>query len=859
MGIVTDYLRKIIQEQVEKQGLVVWYDPEGDYSDAASKLGIPDTHFLAYEDSFFRLRHQIEPFFGGQTAPRLLVYVPLDPQTLHHALIEIEAAAAVLKPGQNPVTRNTRLSVIARAALKSSFNVDAIENIVKRIDVGKLSLVELDKLADQGAGIAREALTLIFAGKPDEETALLFVASDQYDHALVDKDAVGQIRDLLVEAYGLHADNTVTPADLRAAFVRYLLRTDLLLGWQGERPQELAVLSLPPETRLRAACRSLAYTWRQRTDLRTSYIEWAGVVERELRLDRLNLPVHAIREIETFLAVERALQKGIEADLLTQASDDAVALAEAHQQSSFWSGVEDVQPRWALIASAGRLLLEAERIEAALKHAPHDAAAFIHAYTNADYPYCRLDSAHRQMEIGYHKFQFDLTDDSQNLLDRLVIKAREQYMQVGSSMAARFVRAYQQSSFAPRQILKQTQIFERKVKPNLEAGKTAYIWVDALRYEMALDLIKGLQDDFQFTLEPALATPPTITSVGMAALLPGADQARVVVHKDAVTLQIGETRLKDRSDRVKYLRGLYPGLVDVKLPDLVPKPKKALETALRAADFVLVTSQEIDESGETDNESARLQMDNVLLQLQQGLRILARCGIQTIVVTADHGHLFIETTGGDMKIDAPGGVTASLHRRVWVGNGGAQNDGFLRTPLSAFGLETDYELAVPYTFGVFPVQGGASRYFHGGLSPQEVIIPVLTLTSTRKSSARTQSDMQWELKPGAQKIGRFFSVQVMGMPTGLFPLEPPLVRLELRLNNQVISTAVSAGYGYDSSTENIQLRLNETAPSGIEPNTVTLMVTTEPDRGATGDLVLLDAIAGTVLAKLEKLELAIHM
>lgn len=547
--------------------------------------------------------------------------------------------------------------------------------------------------------------------------------------------------------------------------------------------------------------------------------------------------------------------------LIQAPSEEAVKVAETRQEYSFWSWIEDVQPQWALIASAGRLLLEARRVDHALRNNSFDAAGFVAAYTSGEAPFCNLDSIHRQMELGYHKFMFAPDDDAHNLLDRLVIKAREQYMQVGSSLSSRFVTAYQKSGFAPRHVLRQTQIFDKKVKPHLTGTKVAYIWVDALRYEMARDLIKGLQDDFQITLESALALAPTITIFGMASLLPNAERIRAVVTKDVLTPQIDDIRLKDRSDRLKYFRSIYPNLVDAKLSDLVPKPKKSLDTSLRNADLVLITSQEIDESGETDSESARLQMDNVLRQLQQALRILVRCGIQTIVLTADHGHLFGETLGDDMRIEAPGGDTVALHRRVWIGHGGTQHDAYLRAPLSEFGIESDLEIAIPYTFGIFPVQGGASRYFHGGVSPQELIIPVLTLTSTLKPNAKTSVDIEWELKPGAQKLGRFFSIQVTGVSTGLFASELPPVRLELLVNNKVISTAVSAGYGYDSSVESVQLRWSDLVPSTIEPNTVTLMVMSNenPEPGARGELRLLNAVSSMVLAKLENLEFAIHM
>ena len=70
--------------------------------------------------------------------------------------------------------------------------------------------------------------------------------------------------------------------------------------------------------------------------------------------------------------------------------------------------------------------------------------------------------------------------------------------------------------------------------------------------------------------------------------------------------------------------------------------------------LILITSQEIDELGEADNMSqARLQIDGVLSHLRRGVRILAEQGIKTIVLVADHGHLFADEIGEDMKIEAP--------------------------------------------------------------------------------------------------------------------------------------------------------------------------------------------------------------
>ena len=40
-------------------------------------------------------------------------------------------------------------------------------------------------------------------------------------------------------------------------------------------------------------------------------------------------------------------------------------------------------------------------------------------------------------------------------------------------------------------------------------------------------------------------------------------------------------------------------------------------------------------------------------QLRRSVRILSDLGIKTIILVADHGHLFADEIGEDMKIEAP--------------------------------------------------------------------------------------------------------------------------------------------------------------------------------------------------------------
>lgn len=62
--------------------------------------------------------------------PRLVVYVPIEREKTHSALIELDCAGVVMQPRQKPPACNTRLSVLARNALKPILGEDQIGAIL---------------------------------------------------------------------------------------------------------------------------------------------------------------------------------------------------------------------------------------------------------------------------------------------------------------------------------------------------------------------------------------------------------------------------------------------------------------------------------------------------------------------------------------------------------------------------------------------------------------------------------------------------------------------------------------------------------------------------------------------------------
>ncbi len=863
-AIVTDHLVGLIAKQVAANGLVVWYDPEGIYAEAVEALDLPDTTVLRYEGSFIDLRWRIDQkkLMDGEEPPRLLVYVPMAQDKTHHALIELEAAGVVMQPGQQPPMRNTRLAIVARNSLKRVLGDEIASDVEKQTDAGKLTLADLNALADKGGEISKGVLALIFGTGNPQDIALAFLDSDRHASEIKKKEAEGELAELLLRDFGFETPKDAGLQDLRQRLARYVLLTDLVAGLGGAVPSKLDSAPIASAPTSRNACMALARAWRLRRDRRGSYIAAATQVEQEFALATVDFDPGAIAEIETFSAIERALLRHVENRLL-EATDGEMLNAAESRLSRFWCDVEPkLQARWALVASAAEVLLEAERVEHALKKAPTSLPDLVKQYADGRSPWCQFDTHHRHMESRWHNFEPQIGDDHESI-EKLIIRARQRYTQVGSDLARLFVGQIQKTRLPIKGLIRQRDIFEKHVKPTLGTAKVAYVWVDALRFEMARELARLLKEDFEIELHPAVSTVPTITEIGMAALLPRAHESAKVVNAGGgkLAVEIGGTVIKDRKDRVVFLtEHAGVSVFETKLENLLPKPSKKIREGIEKAQLVLVTSQEIDELCEQDNiAQARRQMDGVLNDLRRGIRVLAEAGIERIVLTSDHGHLFADELSEDMKVDAPGGETVDLHRRVWVGRGGKAGDAYLRAPLTALGMEGEFDLAAPWTFACFKAKGGGRAYFHGGLSPQELIIPLLVLQPRAKSVAGPPSGIEWKLTPGSQKLTtRFFSVLVEGRNTSLFVLEPPKVRIEIRAKGKNVSRPVSASYGFDEATGDVVLKKHDASPQDIAPNTITLMVVEEVDQKTVG-LYLVDGASEAELTRVEKIEVAIAL
>ena len=462
---------------------------------------------------------------------------------------------------------NTKLGVIARRALKGLVADARLNDIDRQIEKGQLSLQDLEALAAGGAPeILTTVLTVLFGAQLPEDAALDFLANFGRDSELISKNAVGDWARVLKTSFDVPTTAEQPLDQMRFALAQQVLVSDLLESLGDSVPNALKSVPFPKDLTIRRRCAEVAKAWRNRRDFGSSYDRLADAVEKNLRLDSVEFPDIALERVCTFLSLERRFLRTI-ASRIVGIPDAAVEQIIEQHLNGFWAErYPDVQMEWALISNASRLMMLAITIERSLRE-PHSAPELISSYTQGPSPWCEFDSLQRRLEKRASSLEFVLNNPPEEI-ERLIVLARQRYSDVANRFAETFVRTWNAESFQTTGYYRQSQVFEMFVSPLCRSHKTAYILVDALRFELARELPASLGKEFEDQLECVVGMTPSVTEVGMAALLPGASSGLRISGTTKLEVSIHGTPLRNRQDRMEYLAKAGDALVvELKLED----------------------------------------------------------------------------------------------------------------------------------------------------------------------------------------------------------------------------------------------------------------------------------------------------
>jgi hypothetical protein len=449
-----------------------------------------------------------------------------------------------------------------------------------------------------------------------------------------------------------------------------------------------------------------------------------------------------------------------------------------------------------------------------------------------------VDQAHRRFEVARNDLRI------LGALEAALTAARLAYERWLDATLLAFTSAVETSGFDTGPFVRQGDIYTKWVRD--AAGPVAYVWVDALRLELGTELFHGLRADGQTAeLHVAVAASPTITPVGMANLTPGAGTGlSLSLDNGDLAIRVAGAKVANVADRVARLRAARGDkILDRTLDAVAGQGEKELKRALGNADLFLVRSQELDSAGESGMLNAAWSQFNAALEMLRNLVArLGQAGVRRIVITADHGFVTLSRgLGPDRAIDPPFGGTGDLHRRGWVGEGASTTPSTLRVSLASTGVPSDLDLIVPRGLAVFRA-GGSKQFFHGGLSPQELLIPVIVVEA---EPAWAPKELRVDIAIAGDRITTGAFAASVGFTGDLFTTEITVrVTAQGPIGSEGVARVVS-GDGFDPATGAVTLHSGGTTP------VLTFQVTANLERGATLDIGVFDARTGIRLGGTE--------
>ena len=806
-----DYLCGQLDDMLKKRGIVVFYDPRREFEpffdrelketgtgyDGLPRVFVKDrlTFVARHEGSFFALRNAVEPIADLDKPDPLIVYLPgIERDRQASVLMELEKSGTPYEP---------QLKRLALNVLRKRFTDGQIDEMLRPASVGYDDIVSFLRQGEEGTSAS--VLRTIFDGAQSEALITRWLADEDKDETIVEKDATVELFKLVESRLGLPVPDNTSVTETRDKVLRYVLVGEFRSDLECDPPQSVAMVPEPPSKEYVERLRDVAESLRRGHADR--YVALANKVEADLGLSKAKIDAGHLGNIDTFRFEERALLAYAGALICAREYKKALGIV-AGRSRSFWVD-RDVgrQAQWEACRLMAELGREIEKVRPALSKSTGNPAKWVQAYSTED-GWFRVDELQRRLETWVAKM------DEEPETEKGLAVVRREHEELLKKMADGFAKVLGEAAWTVPGALHQTRVYPEVVQTM--GGRVAYFFVDAMRFEMGVELARQLEGTKDLTIRPAIAALPTITPVGMAALLPGASASfSVVERKGKLAASIEGTEMSGLSERLKFLKAKVPDVTDIALGKLLGSSPSKLSKSIGDASLVVVRSQEIDALGENVDElTARAAMEGVIGNVARAIRKLASAGIENFVVTADHGHQFSIRKDDDMKTDNPGGDTVDIHRRCWIGHGGTTPPGTVRVSGAELGYDTNLDFVFPTGLGVFKSGGGLS-FHHGSVSLQELVIPVVSLRIPLKDSKMPTGKVA-QLRGLPDKVtNRTFGVRVL-VVGDLFTTEPVALRVVIVSGNEQVGQAgMAIGGDLDRSSGILHVSPNSEANVGM--------------------------------------------
>ena len=365
--------------------------------------------------------------------------------------------------------------------------------------------------------------------------------------------------------------------------------------------------------------------------------------------------------------------------------------------------------------------------------------------------YYRMDTYYRQYHLAFGKSLTVGNDQLDDLFKQVTDRVEGLYThwflgELGnhwSDVCAEELVQYGHLLEVPQQ----EAFYRQKVKG--QENRVFVIISDALRYEVAASLAEQLRRETQskVVLSACAGIFPTVTKFGMAALLPH-KQLSIKERSNGDLQILADEMSTDAGNRDKVLKAANRNSVALKYKEIAPMKRAQRSVLVKGMDVVYIYHDKIDEASHTSDSMVFPACDDAIEEIKNIVRIICNeFGGTRVYITADHGFLYTYSPlSEDAKVDktTPSEQDVEIDRRYLITRKGAKPDFLLPVKF----MDDGYDAFAPRESVRIKKKGGGLNFVHGGISLQEMVVPVIEYHYLRNDSkAYQRNKAKYDTKP----------------------------------------------------------------------------------------------------------------
>lgn len=514
------------------------------------------------------------------------------------------------------------------------------------------------------------------------------------------------------------------------------------------RPEFLAgldsLISIPHQS----YCYDLVSDWLQSADNQSLY-EIARFVEFEARLPArfMKMAVEDLADTECFPCINECILKLLMKDISNFIIDvNTISNIVEKRRTLTW--YDAVSCYYEGLLQVGNM-----------QKFYHDHATGFHlaqahqiwkAYTT---DYYKMDSYYRQFHLCFDRSLTISNEVLDDLFKHVVEKVEGLYnnwflVNLGSNWSD--ICADELAQYGRiLEVNQQERFYNSKIAAN--DNRVYVIISDALRYEVAASLTEQLRRETQsqVALESMQAIFPTITKFGMAALLPHS-KLNVVAKANGGVSVLADGASTEMPNRDKVLKSAHGASIALQYKNIIKMKRAERQALVKGMDVVYIYHDKVDEASHTADNLVFAACEDAITEIKNLIRVICNdFGGTRILITADHGFLYTYSPlTEDDKVDKTSFNQQDVEygRRYAIMQKGASPDYLL--PVRFVDEEANLDAFAPRENVRIKMSGGGLNFVHGGISLQEMVVPVIDYQFLRNASKTYQRNREkYDTKP----------------------------------------------------------------------------------------------------------------